>query len=79
MVVIRAQEPKSVKLATNLPERQNWMDAMKAELNALVENDTWEVIDEPNKGNKIIESKWVLKIKFDADGAVEWFKARLVA
>ena len=52
---------------------------MKAELYALVENGTWEVVDEPKKGRYIVNSKWVLKIKLDADGDVERFKARLVA
>ena len=79
MVVVRVKEPRSVKEAMTLPERQNWIDAMKAELDALVENGTWEVVDEPNKGTNIVDSKWVLKIKFDANGDVERFKARLVA
>ena len=79
MVVVRVKEPRSVKEALNLPERQNWIDAMKAELDALVENGTWEVVDEPKKGTNIVDSKWVLKIKFDADGDVKRLKARLVA
>ena len=52
---------------------------MKAELNALVENVNWEVVDESNKGTNIVDSKWVLKIKFDADSDVERFKSRLNA
>ena len=52
---------------------------MKAELNALVENVNWEVVDESNKGTNIVDSKWVLKIKFDADGDVVRFKTRLLA
>ena len=79
MVVARVKEPRSVKEAINLPERQKSIDAMKAELNALVENGTWEVVDEPKKGTNIVDSKWVLKIKFDADGDVECFKARIFA
>ena len=79
MVVVRIKEPRSVKEAMNLPEIQNWIDAMKAELNALVKSDTWEVVDKPKKGINIVDSKWVLKIKFDADGDVERFKARLVS
>uniref|UniRef100_A0AAV1TIB8 Reverse transcriptase Ty1/copia-type domain-containing protein n=1 Tax=Peronospora matthiolae TaxID=2874970 RepID=A0AAV1TIB8_9STRA len=79
MVVVRLKEPRSVKEAMTLPERQKWIDAMKAELDALVENGTWKVVDEPKKGTNIVDSKWVLKIKFDADGDVERIKARLVA
>ena len=73
MVVGRVKEPMSVKEAMPLPVRQNWIDAMKAELDALVENGTWEVVDEPKTGTNIVDSKWVLKIKFDADGDVERF------
>ena len=57
MVVVRVKEPRSVKEALNLPERQNWIDAMKAELDALVENGTWEDVDEPKKGTNIVDSK----------------------
>ena len=59
-------------------ERQNWIDAMKAELNALVKNGTWKVSDESNKATNIFESKWVSEIKFDADGDVERFKQDLL-
>ena len=60
MVVARVKEPRSVKEAMNLPERQKSIDAMKAELNALVENGTWEVVDEPKKGTNIVDSKCFL-------------------
>ena len=57
MVVVRVKEPRSVKESMTLPERQNWTDAMKAELDALVENGTWEIVDEPKKGTNIVDSK----------------------
>ena len=72
-MVVRVKEPGFIKEAMTIPERQNWIDAMKAELNALVKSDTWEVVDKPKKGINIVDSKWVLKIKFDADGDVERF------
>ncbi|XP_076657826.1 uncharacterized protein LOC143361962 [Halictus rubicundus] len=42
------------------------------------ENQTWELIDRP-KGAKILTSRWVYKIKYNQDGTVDKFKARLVA
>ena len=57
MVVVRVKEPRCVKEDMTLPERQNWIDAMKAELDVLVENGTWEIVDEPKKGTNIVDSK----------------------
>jgi len=41
-------------------------------------NGTWELVPRP-KGKKIIGSKWVFKVKTNADGSVERYKGRLVA
>lgn len=51
---------------------------MEAEIQALKDNKTWEIVDLP-KGKRAIGSKWVYKIKFKSDGSLERFKASLVA
>lgn len=51
---------------------------MKEELEALEKNDTWELVDLP-KGIKPITSKWIFKIKRNADGSILKHKARLIA
>lgn len=51
---------------------------MDAEIKALQENATWELVDLP-LGKSPIGCKWVYKIKLKADGSVERYKARLVA
>lgn len=51
---------------------------MEAKLNALIENQTWDIVPLPAH-RKPIGCKWVYKIKFKADGSVERYKARLVA
>ena len=38
---------------------------------------TWEVVDLP-KGKKTVGCKWVLTIKYNADGTLERYKARLM-
>ncbi|XP_071738670.1 uncharacterized protein [Rutidosis leptorrhynchoides] len=57
---------------------KNWVDAMNTEIDALMRNNTWVLVDLP-KGRKPIGSKWVYKIKHKASGEIERYKARLVA
>ncbi|WRX14713.1 Reverse transcriptase [Theobroma cacao] len=51
---------------------------MQDELNALVENKTWEVVVVPSDF-PVIAYQWVYKTKFLADDNIDKFKARLVA
>ncbi|GJX83229.1 ribonuclease H-like domain-containing protein [Tanacetum coccineum] len=63
-------EPKSFSEASKFP---HWIDAMNQEMNALLKNVTWEIIDLP-KGRKAIGSKWIYKIKFQSSGEIDRFK-----
>lgn len=51
---------------------------MQEEINALYENRTWSLIPSTNKMN-IVGSNWIFKVKINSDGAVDHYKARLVA
>ncbi|CAI7757919.1 unnamed protein product [Closterium sp. NIES-53] len=55
-----------------------WKKAMESELKSIEENGTWELVELP-EGRKAITSKWLFKIKSDADGNIERYKSRLVA
>ena len=71
-------EPSNYSEAVDSTNSTEWISAMDAEYAALLENQTWELIERPH-GRNIISCKWVYKIKRKADGSIEKFKARLVA
>lgn len=50
---------------------------MKEELNALIQNKTWELCDPP-QGRKVLKSRWVFKIKKGLEESSPRFKARMV-
>ena len=58
--------------------RKEWNEAMEGEMNALVKNDTWELVKLP-KGKDVIGTKWVYKTKYKLEGTIDKYKARLVA
>jgi hypothetical protein len=71
-------EPCTFHEAMNCPEWPMWKEALDSEFNSLMENNTWTLV-ERKPGMKVIPSKWVFKIKRDADGNISRYKCRLVA
>ena len=57
---------------------QVWRDAMMEEYNSIMKNGVREVVPRP-KGKSVVNSKWLYKINFVADGSIEKFKAHFVA
>ncbi|XP_070008355.1 uncharacterized mitochondrial protein AtMg00820-like [Nicotiana sylvestris] len=68
-------EPSSFHQAS---KDDRWIEAMKFEIEALEQNNTWSVVDLP-VGKIPIECKWVCKIKYNADYTIERFNARLAS
>ncbi|GKD20315.1 ribonuclease H-like domain-containing protein [Tanacetum coccineum] len=56
----------------------NWKEAMLDEYNALITNGTWVLVPRPANVN-MVRSMWLFKHKFNADGSLSRYKARLVA
>ena len=59
-------------------DSKQWTDACEDEIESINKNNTQTLVDKPT-GVKIIDLKWVFKIKRNADGSINKFKARLVA
>ncbi|OWZ02712.1 Integrase, catalytic core protein [Phytophthora megakarya] len=72
------KKPTSVEEAMKSLHWHEWEQAMKEELRAILENDTWEVVD-ISKAGTLISRKWVFKVTFDSRRELERFKARIVA
>ena len=71
-------EPSSYSEAVKSSEKDHWQLAMKNEFDSLQRNKTWTLCQLP-QGRSPIKSKWIFKIKMNADGQVDRYKARLVA
>ncbi|GJS51493.1 retrotransposon protein, putative, ty1-copia subclass [Tanacetum coccineum] len=71
-------EPTSYKAAILDSESNKWIDAMNAEIQSMMDNMVWVLVDLP-PGCKTVGSKWIFKKKTDMDGIVHTYKARLVA
>ena len=56
----------------------HWRKARDEEMQALIKNQTWEVVD-IRKRIKPVGCRWVFNIKYNSDGRIERYKARLVA
>jgi len=59
-------------------QKHEWCEAMKKEIKALEENETWIITDLPH-GKQPTGCKWMYKIKYNAKGDIERYNARLVA
>ena len=69
------QDPCTMAEALSKPL---WKQAMDAEYEAILKNNTWDMVPPPS-GHTIIQCKWVFRSKFKADGTLDKYKDRLVA
>src|SRR5690606_4886530 len=71
-------EPKTLNSAKSRPDWPECEVAVQEELDSLKENQVWNKVDR-RKGRKVVDSMWVFKIIYNADGFIDRYKARLVA
>ena len=70
--------PKTIEEALNSPDSIFWKEAINEEMESLLSNKTWKLVDLPI-GCKTIGCNWVLRRKLKPDGTIDKYKARLVA
>ncbi|KAM1056289.1 hypothetical protein ACFX14_029654 [Malus domestica] len=68
-------EPETYEEARAHNDSDKWMKAMESEMDSLLKNDTYELVELP-KGRKALKNKWVFKLKRDDN--MTRYKARLV-
>lgn len=71
-------DPMSYEDALLREDKPLWVDAMKRELKAQMNNRTWELVELP-ASKRALPCKWVFRTKRDASGTITGHKARLVA
>nr|GEU57090.1 retrovirus-related Pol polyprotein from transposon TNT 1-94 [Tanacetum cinerariifolium] len=71
-------EPTRYKAAILDSESNKWIDAINTEIQSMMDNMVWVLVDLP-PGCKTVGSKSIFKKKTDMDGIVHTYKARLVA
>jgi len=74
-LLLTITEPASIKHALS---SSIWRSAVQEEYNALMANNTWTLTSLP-PGRKSIGCKWIFRVKENADGTINKYKACLVA
>ncbi|CAM8968501.1 unnamed protein product [Rhodiola kirilowii] len=70
-------EPKTFDEAMKSQDVSFWKEAINDEMDSIVGNNTWILVDLP-QGHKALGNKWIFRKKMKVDGTIEKFKARLV-
>ncbi|KAK3004689.1 hypothetical protein RJ639_018715 [Escallonia herrerae] len=72
------EDPRTYSEAMVLRDSAFWKEAINDEMDYLLSNDTWVLVNLLLSA-KSIGCKWLFRRKFNTDGSLQTFKARLVA
>ena len=70
-------EPQTYNEAIRSLEGPLWKEAIKSEIDSIMQNYTWELVDLP-PGCKPLGYKWIFKRIMKTDGTIDKYKANLV-
>ena len=71
------EEPPTMREALQSEDRELWEKALINEHSAIIKNNTYSLVQRP-RGQRVLRSKYVLKVKRRQDGRIDKYKARLV-
>ena len=72
-------EPRNIREAMNSPEASKWETAMKEEMDSLSQMNTWTLVPPSTEDHNIVDCKWIFKRKYNENGQIDRYKARVVA
>ncbi|GKA26863.1 retrovirus-related pol polyprotein from transposon TNT 1-94 [Tanacetum coccineum] len=78
MTYIVNEEPQTCKATIDSSEAPYWKEAIQSEIDSIVHNNTWKLVD-LSSGLKPIGHKWIFKKKLRPNGTIDKYKACLVA
>ena len=70
LISLDADEPNSFQEVVDSPNSVAWRIAMLDELDSMMKNGVWDLVDLPSN-RRVIGNKWVLKVKRKSDGTIE--------
>jgi hypothetical protein len=70
--------PKTIVEAFVSPDADDWKEAVCSEMESILSNGTWELVDRPYVC-KPMGYKWVFRKKLRLDGTIDKYKTRLMA
>jgi hypothetical protein len=76
LLLIDSGELESYEEATQVDTKKKWEQGMKEEMDSLVNNHTWDLVQLPTR-KRALWNKWVYKLK-EEDGGKKWYKVRFV-
>ena len=76
--ILEISEPMCYNEAKRSPQWPEWEKAFEEQISSLHENNVWQLVPRP-EGRNFVGRKWVCKVKGNAQGELERFKARYVA
>jgi hypothetical protein len=62
-------EPTTIKQALASSNAREWQLAIDSKIKSLIQNQTWRITLLPS-GRKPITSRWIFKVKYNADGSI---------